>query len=46
MAYATRSYRNGQAASISKPVTAMVALHLVEAGLLDLDANANDVLHT
>ena len=35
-----------QAASISKPVTAMVALHLVEAGLLDLDADANDVLRT
>src|SRR5512141_2345485 len=31
-----------QAASISKPVTGMVALHLVEAGLLDLDADAND----
>jgi CubicO group peptidase (beta-lactamase class C family) len=33
-----------QAASISKPVAAMVALHLVEAGLLDLDADAGDVL--
>ncbi len=35
-----------QAASISKPVTAMVALHLVEAGLLDLDADVNEILHT
>lgn len=35
-----------QAASISKPVTAMVALHLVEAGLLDLDADANNFLHS
>jgi CubicO group peptidase (beta-lactamase class C family) len=35
-----------QAASISKPVEAMVALHLVEAGLLDLDADANDFLHS
>ena len=35
-----------QAASISKPVTAMVALHLVEAGLLDLDADVNDMLHS
>jgi CubicO group peptidase (beta-lactamase class C family) len=35
-----------QAASISKPVTAMVALHLVEAGLLDLDADVNDVLRS
>jgi CubicO group peptidase (beta-lactamase class C family) len=35
-----------QAASISKPVTAMVALHLVEAGLLDLDADINDMLHS
>ena len=35
-----------QAASISKPVTAMVALHLVEVGLLDLDADANDFLHS
>ena len=33
-----------QAASISKPVTAMVALHLVDKGLLDLDADVNDVL--
>ena len=31
-----------QAASISKPFTAMVALHLVEAGSLELDADAND----
>lgn len=35
-----------QAASISKPVTAMVALHLVEAGLLDLDADVNDALRS
>jgi CubicO group peptidase (beta-lactamase class C family) len=35
-----------QAASISKPVTAMVALHLVEAGLLDLDTEVNDVLRS
>ena len=35
-----------QAASISKPCTAMVALHLVEAGLLDLDADANDFLRS
>jgi CubicO group peptidase (beta-lactamase class C family) len=35
-----------QAASISKPLTAMIALHLVEDGLLDLDADVNDVLHS
>jgi CubicO group peptidase (beta-lactamase class C family) len=35
-----------QAASISKPVTAMVALHLVEDGLLDLDADVNDSLRS
>jgi CubicO group peptidase (beta-lactamase class C family) len=35
-----------QAASISKPFTAMVALHLVEAGSLDLDADANDFLRS
>ncbi len=35
-----------QAASISKPVIGMVALHLVEAGLLDLDADANDFLRS
>lgn len=35
-----------QAASISKTVTAMVALHLVEAGLLDLDADVNDMLRS
>jgi CubicO group peptidase (beta-lactamase class C family) len=35
-----------QAASISKTVTAMVALHLVEAGSLDLDADANEFLHS
>ncbi len=33
-----------QAASISKPVAAMAALSLVEEGLLDLAAGANDVL--
>jgi CubicO group peptidase (beta-lactamase class C family) len=35
-----------QAGSISKIVTAMVAVHLVEAGLLDLDADANDFLRS
>ncbi len=35
-----------QAASISKPVTAMVALNLVETGLLDLDTNVNEVLRS
>lgn len=35
-----------QAASISKPVTGMVALHLVESGLLDLDAEVNDFLRS
>lgn len=35
-----------QAASISKPFTAMVALRLVEAGLLDLDADVNDFLRS
>ena len=35
-----------QAASISKPFTAMIALHLVEAGSLDLDADANEFLHS
>lgn len=35
-----------QAASISKPVTGMVALHLVSNGLLDLDADVNEVLRT
>ena len=33
-----------QAGSVSKPVSAMVALHLVEAGLLDLATDVNDVL--
>jgi CubicO group peptidase (beta-lactamase class C family) len=35
-----------QAASISKPVTAMVALHLVEAGALDLDVDVNQALRS
>jgi CubicO group peptidase (beta-lactamase class C family) len=35
-----------QAASISKPVTAMAALHLVESGKLDLDTNVNQFLKT
>jgi len=35
-----------QAASISKPVTAMVALRLVDRGVLDLDADVNDVLRS
>ncbi len=35
-----------QAASISKTVTAMIAVRLVEAGLLDLDADANDFLRS
>ncbi|MGE5124537.1 MAG: serine hydrolase domain-containing protein [Acidobacteriaceae bacterium] len=35
-----------QAASISKPVSAMIALRLVEDGLLDLDADANDCLRS
>ena len=35
-----------QAGSISKPVTVMVALHLVEDGLLDLDADVNDFLRS
>jgi CubicO group peptidase (beta-lactamase class C family) len=33
-----------QAASVSKPVTALAALHLVEKGILDLDAPVNDKL--
>jgi len=33
-----------QAGSISKPVSALGALHLVEAGTLSLDANVNDKL--
>ena len=33
-------------ASISKPVAAVVALKLVEQGLLDLDRNVNDVLQS
>lgn len=35
-----------QAASISKPVCAMAALHLVEAGVLDLDTGVNEVLRS
>jgi CubicO group peptidase (beta-lactamase class C family) len=35
-----------QAASISKPVSALAALHLVEQGKLSLDENVNDKLHT
>ena len=35
-----------QAASISKPVIAMTLLHLVEAGMLDLDVDVNEVLHS
>lgn len=35
-----------QAASISKPVTAMAALYWVEKGKLALDTNVNDYLHT
>ncbi len=33
-----------QAASISKPVTALAVLHLVQAGTLNLDADVNDYL--
>jgi CubicO group peptidase (beta-lactamase class C family) len=35
-----------QAASISKAVSAMAALHLVEAGMLDLDADVNEALRS
>jgi CubicO group peptidase (beta-lactamase class C family) len=35
-----------QAASISKPVAAMIALNLVETGLLDLDTDVNEALHS
>ena len=35
-----------QAASISKPVTAMAVLHLAESGKLDLDADVNQYLKT
>jgi CubicO group peptidase (beta-lactamase class C family) len=35
-----------QAASISKPVSALAALHLVEEGKLSLDENVNDKLRT
>lgn len=35
-----------QAASISKSVTAMATLHLVEAGMLDLDVDVNEALRS
>jgi CubicO group peptidase (beta-lactamase class C family) len=35
-----------QAGSISKPVSGLVALHLVEEGLLDLDTDVNEYLQT
>jgi len=35
-----------QAASISKAVAAIMALRLVDQGLIDLDGDVNDVLHT
>ncbi len=35
-----------QAASISKPVTSLAALRLVQEGRLDLDRNVNDYLHS
>jgi CubicO group peptidase (beta-lactamase class C family) len=35
-----------QVASISKPVSAMVALYLVENGLLDLDKDVNELLRS
>ena len=35
-----------QVGSISKPVTGLIALHLVEAGVLDLDSDVNDVLRS
>jgi CubicO group peptidase (beta-lactamase class C family) len=35
-----------QAASISKPLTALVALRLAQDGLLDLDVDVNDMLHS
>jgi CubicO group peptidase (beta-lactamase class C family) len=35
-----------QAASLSKPVTALAVLHLVESGKLDLDADVNQYLKT
>lgn len=35
-----------QAGSISKPVSAMTALHLGEAGLLDLDADVNEAMRS
>ena len=35
-----------QAASISKAVTGMIALHLVEAGMIDLEADANEFMRS
>ena len=35
-----------QAASISKPAAAMIALRLVEAGVLSLDSDVNDALRS
>ncbi len=35
-----------QAASISKPITAVAVMHLVERGVLDLDIDANELLRS